>query len=296
MLVEDMDKNSEEDNLVFYSGENNSFIINDAAPFVKWAGGKRGIINEIISRLPEKFNNYYEPFLGGGALFFQLYNKLTQAYLSDVNIDLLLAFEAIKKDPEKVILRLKKHSEAHGEDYYYSLRSKHNLEEPLDLAARFIYLNKTCYNGLFRTNNSGEFNVPIGKYTNPQILDKDNIFLCSNALKKALIEVKDFSQIKPTKGDFVYFDPPYHPIQENSFTKYSKLDFTENDQIRLRNFALHLHKKGVNLMISNSNTSFINDLYKNKIFNVNVINAPRFINSKGDGRKSAEEVIIRNYG
>lgn len=264
-------------------------------PFVKWAGGKRSIISELKDRLPVKFNNYYEPFVGGGALFFEIYSTLKKAYLSDVNFYLIMAYTVIKKDPKALIELLKKHAKNNSDDYYYKVRAWHELQDPIEISARFIYLNKTCYNGLYRVNKKGEFNVPVGKYPNPNIISEENIMTCHKAFKNVQIEYKDFSEIKADKNDFVYFDPPYHPTNETSFTAYSKLDFTEKDQIKLAEFAIALHHKEVKVMLSNSNTKFIKDLYKSSIFKTKVVNAPRLVNCKGNGRNAVEELLITNY-
>lgn len=264
-------------------------------PFLKWVGGKRGIINELKSRLPIKFNNYYEPFVGGGALYWSLSGQLSKSYISDMNLDLIIAYSAIKKDVEKVIAALKIHQKQHSDDYYYFIRSQHDLQDPIEVAARIMYLNKTCYNGLWRVNSKGEFNVPVGSYINPGILDETNLLACSKALKHTTIEYKDYSKISPIKGDFVYFDPPYHPTVEGSFTKYSKLDFTEKDQSNLADFCTELTKHGVYVMISNSSTKFIKDIYKSNIFKINFVSAPRVVNCKPNGRNAVEEVLITNY-
>lgn len=268
---------------------------NKATPFLKWVGGKRGIISELTNRLPDTYNNYYEAFVGGGALFFEIAATLKKAYLSDTNLDLVITYSVIKKDPHKLIELLKKHQKNHSDDYYYKVRARHNLDDPIEIAARMIYLNKTCFNGLFRVNKKGEFNVPIGKYTNPGICQEENILACSKALKAVSIEYKDFTKTEPQAGDFIYFDPPYHPTDETSFTAYSGAGFTEKDQSDLAEFCTALHKKGVYVMISNSNTKFIRDLYKSNIFRIGIVNAPRLVNCKPNGRNSVEEVLITNY-
>lgn len=265
------------------------------APFVKWVGGKRFLIQELVSKLPKEFNNYYEPFIGGGALFFEIYESLKFAYLSDINFDLMITYKVIQKNPDKLIGLLKIHAKNHDEKYYYKIRNQHDLQDPIEIAARFIYLNRTCFNGLYRVNKSGQFNVPIGRYTNPNIIQEDNIKAVSQALQKAKIECKSYLQINPEKDDFVYIDPPYQPTADTSFTTYTKYDFTEKDQVELRDYILRLHKKGVKVILSNSNVAFIQDLFKDKIFNIDIVKAPRFINCKPDGRDLVEEVIIRNY-
>ena len=266
---------------------------NKATPFLKWVGGKRSIIEDLKKRLPEKYNAYYEPFVGGGALFFELVPK--KAFLSDANLHLILTYKAIQKDIDELVDRLKVHQKQHNKEYYYQVRSLHQLGNPIDIAARMIYLNKTCFNGLWRVNSKGEFNVPMGTYTNPGIAQEVNLRACHHALKDATIEYRNYSKIEPEAGDFCYFDPPYHPTSETSFTKYSKFDFTEKDQTELRDFCTELHKKGVHIMISNSNTKFIRDLYKAPHFNIDIVNAPRLVNSKASGRNAVEEVLITNY-
>lgn len=266
-----------------------------ASPFVKWVGGKRSLIKELIKNTPNEFNNYYEPFVGGGALFFALFEGLNKSYLSDTNFDLVITYRVIQKEPKRLLNLLKTHAENHNQDYYYKIRSQHSLSEPIEITARFIYLNKTCYNGLYRVNKSGQFNVPFGRYTEPNIIQESNILACNKVLQSATIEYKQFDKITPQNNDFVYFDPPYHPTDENSFTTYTKSNFTETDQVRLRDFALKLHKKGVKIMLSNSNTKFIKDLYSIKPFNVKVVNAPRFVNCKSDKRNAVEELLITSY-
>ena len=146
-----------------------------AHPFVKWVGGKRSIIIELTSRLPEKFNSYFEPFVGGGALYFEIQENIQKAYLSDTNIDLLITYQAIKNNPQELLKTLKRHAENHNSDYYYEVRAQHYLKDPIEVAARFIYLNRTCFNGLYRVNKKGEFNVPMGTYKNPIIVNEPNI-------------------------------------------------------------------------------------------------------------------------
>ena len=264
-----------------------------ATPFLKWVGGKRSIIEELKKRVPQGYNDYYEAFIGGGALFFELTPK--KAYLSDTNLDLILTYKVIQKDVDRLIARLKEHQKKHNSAYYYKIRAWHNLDDPIEIAARMIYLNKTCFNGLWRVNARGEFNVPMGSYVNPHIVREDNLRLCAKALKSVIIEYKDYSKIEPKAGDFCYFDPPYHPATDTSFTKYSKLDFTEKDQVDLMNLSTELHEKGVHVMISNSNTKFIRDLYKASHFKIGIVNAPRLVNCKSNERSPVEEVLVTNY-
>ena len=231
---------------------------------------------------------------GGGALFFEIFDRVKFSYLSDLNLDLVIAYNVIKKEPQKVINLLRKYKNNHSIDYYYKLRRKQEIGCPIANTARLIYLLKTCYNGLYRTNSSGEFNTPAGSYDNPNIVDKSNLLLVKGALQNAEIKYQDFSKIEPQKGDLVYFDPPYHPINGGSFTQYISNGFSEKDQKRLRNFALELTKKKVNIMLSNSDTAFINEIYR-KDFIISKIQAPRTVNCKATKRKPVFELLITNY-
>ncbi len=263
-------------------------------PFIKWVGGKRSIINELLKFIPKEITNYYEPFVGGGALFFEIHDKVYFSYLSDMNVDLIVTYNVIKNNYLELIEYLKIHQLNHDKEYYYQVRGKQSLENPIENSARFIYLMKTCFNGLYRVNKKNEFNTPIGDYLNPVICDEENLSAVSKVLVNAQIDYKDFTRITPSKGDFVYFDPPYHIIKNDSFVNYIANGFDENDQIRLRDFALELSRNGINVMISNSNSRFIHDIYK-KNFKINEIEAPRVINCKGDKRQSVFETIITNY-
>ena len=266
-----------------------------ATSFVKWAGGKRNIIKQLVNRLPNEINDYYEPFVGGGALFFEICKKAKTCYLSDINSDLIISYNVIKKSPDKLIKSLEKHQRKHCEEYYYKIRSQHELQDSIKIASRFLYLNKTCYNGLYRVNKKGQFNVAFGRYKNANIVQEENIKLCHEALKNTIIKSRDFKDMQPKKNDFVYFDPPYHPINSESFKNYSKISFREEDQIRLRDFAVKLTNKEVNVMLSNSYTPFILKLYNDKIFHINIVKAPRLINSKANQRNKVKEVLITNY-
>ena len=266
-----------------------------ATPFVKWAGGKRSVVEELVARFPSTFNKYWEPFTGGGALFFGIHERITEAVLSDSNLNLTIAYNVVKRDPSALIRKLEGHAKGHNQMYYYRIRSHHDLQEPVDVAARFIYLNRTCYNGLYRVNNKGEFNVPIGRYDNPDIVQRDKINACSTALQRANIEFREFDTIKPSPGDLVYCDPPYHPVNSTSFTKYTKLAFGDQEQERLRDFALQLHRNGVNVILSNSDTPLIRSLYRGPTWHLATVKVPRNVNSKSDGRGRVDEFIITNY-
>tara|TARA_Y100000310_G_scaffold345865_1_gene471879 strand:+ start:22328 stop:23158 length:831 start_codon:yes stop_codon:yes gene_type:complete len=266
-----------------------------ASPFVKWVGGKRSIISDLTRRLPTERTRYWEPFAGGAALFFAVRSLFTDSFLSDFNLELAMAYNVVKRDPTALIAKLEEHAKKHNESYYYKVREQHSLQDPIAVAARFLYLNKTCYNGLYRVNKKGEFNVPIGSYTNPEIVQRENILLCSDAFQNATIEYREFDTISPRAGEFVYFDPPYHPVNSTSFTKYTKLEFGEKEQARLRDFALTLHRQGVQVMLSNSDTPLIRELYKANVWHLSTVQVPRNINSKPSGRGPVNELIITNY-
>lgn len=269
-----------------------------AKPFIKWIGCKRSLLPEILKRVPEKFNRYWEPFIGGGALFYELWNQgrfcnlEKNAIISDINGTLINAYEVVRNHPDQIIDKLKWYQENHSEEFYYAQRA----DEPADSiskAAWFIYLNKTGFNGMWRVSSkTGKNNVPFGKAKNPTIYTEEGIRKSSEALKSAKIFNGGFEEIEPVKGDFVYFDPPYFPITERSYKVYNGNKFEIEQQTMLRDFSKTLAIHGTHVMISNLNCEFIRDLYSDPIFNVQIILAPRYINSKGDGRKSVEEVLI----
>ena len=266
-----------------------------ATPFVKWVGGKRSLLPVLQARLPRSFGSYYEPFVGGGALFFKLAPRLQQALLSDLNPDLVHTYQVVRQRLPELLEQLAIHKAQHEKDYYYHIRAEHELTDPVAIAARFIYLNKTCFNGLFRVNSKGRFNVPMGRYKNPNILDEPNLRACHHALQNVQISLKGYQDITPQAGDLVYFDPPYHPVNETSFTAYSRFDFQPKQQRMLRDFALKLHEAGVQVMLSNSNTAYIQELYGKAPFRCEVVLAPRFVNSNAKGRGAVEELLITNY-
>lgn len=264
-------------------------------PFVKWAGGKRQLMTILKHYIPEVFNTYIEPFVGGGALLFEILPK--KAIINDINTDLMITYKVIKDKVEDLIEDLEKHK--NEKDYYYKIRSvnPNNLSD-VERASRFIYLNKTCYNGLYRENSKGQFNVPFGRYENPKILDKDNLKAVSEYLNSVDIEIynTDYKEIckLAKKGDFVYLDPPYYPVNKSSFTKYTKYDFSEKDHIELSEIFRQLDKKGCYIMLSNSASDFIKSLYKD--FEIINIHANRFINCKADGRmRKPVEILIKNF-
>lgn len=276
-------------------GRENLDELPEPKPFVKWAGGKRYLLNDILSHFPDSFNTYFEPFIGGGSVFFSIYDRPHKSALSDLNIDLIITYRVIQQFPEKLIERLQFHAKHHSKDHYYMIRAQHHLNDPIERAARLLYLNRTCYNGLYRVNKSGEFNTPMGSYINPNIVREENIWACHKALQYADIHKQEFDSIQPKAGDLVYFDPPYHPTDDVSFTEYHKTNFTEQDQRRLRDFAIKLHKAGVYIILSNSKTKFIEEAYSNKIFHLHVVQAPRYVNCKPNQRGMINELLITNF-
>lgn len=268
-------------------------------PFLKWIGGKRQLLPELKKYIPEKFQIYYEPFVGAGALFFHLQPK--RAVVNDYNKELINCYHAIRDKVTEVIEYLDTFE--NNEETYYKIRNMdrldnwHNYPDAFK-AARTIYLNRTCFNGLYRVNSQGYFNVPYGKHKNPFIPEKDTLIDVSNYLKTNNIEIHnvDFADVvsSATKYDFIYFDPPYDPVSDTSnFTSYTSNGFAKQDQIRLRNCFEELTKKGCKCMLSNSATDFIKDLYKD--FKIIEVQAKRSINCKGNKRGKIPEVIIMNY-
>ena len=269
------------------------------SPFLKWVGGKRQLMPTITELMPKKFTNYYEPFVGGGAVLFHTQPK--NAVINDLNEDLINVYNTIKKNPEELIKDLKTHK--NESEYFYDLRILDRTEEfeklsNIKKASRVIYLNKTCFNGLYRVNNSGEFNSPFGRYKNPNIVNEITIRAVSKYLNNNKITIfsKDYEDVLENieKGSFVYFDPPYHPVSKSSsFTGYIQGGFNMYDQIRLRDLCVKLNKKGVKFMVSNSAVPLIEDIYKE--FNITYVKANRSINSNAKKRGEVDEVIIRNY-
>lgn len=270
-------------------------------PFLKWAGGKRQLLPEIRKYIPETFHTYYEPFVGAGAVLFDLQPQ--KAVINDINAELVNVYYAIKDNVNELIEDLKKHE--NDKDYFYDIRNLDRTTEYEKLsrvkkASRIIYLNKTCFNGLFRVNSRGQFNVPFGKYKNPQIVNEGVLRAVHDYLSSAEIDIKNIDFVSAvasaTKGDFVYFDPPYDPVSEtSSFTSYSLNGFKKEDQIRLRDLCVELDQRGVNFLLSNSATDFIIDIYSEKGFIVETVSATRNINSVASKRGKIAEVLIRNY-
>jgi len=272
-------------------------------PFVKWVGGKRQLLAQ-FRRLnlypPEKFDirtgRYFEPFVGGGAVFFDLLPE--KGFLSDLNKELVTTYNVIKNDVEGLIASLKKHKT--DKEHFLNIRAKDSKAlDDLAVASRFIFLNRTCFNGLYRVNSKGGFNVPYGKYANPLICDETNLRKVSKSLQNIEVKHQGYKEVLKTakKGDFVYFDPPYYPVSKTaSFTSYTAEAFLDKEQIELRDTVLELNKRGCFVMLSNSDTPFINKIYSGlKGIRVNKVQAGRAINSKGSGRGKITEVLVTNY-
>jgi DNA adenine methylase len=270
-------------------------------PFLKWAGGKGQLLPDLLQQIEAagSFRRYHEPFLGGGALFFALYRggqlARLKPRLSDGNANLIVTYQAVRDNVLGVITRLGRHARSHGEEHYYAVRAE-TPSDPAAAAARIIYLNRTCFNGLYRENSRGEFNVPFGRYVNPVICDEENLRAVSQALQNVCLETADFESVlehaKP--GDFVYFDPPYDPLSKSSsFTAYAKGGFGEAEQRRLAGVFAELAGRGVKALLSNSATPLIEDLYRG--FHIERVKATRAVNSKANGRGAIDEFLVRSY-
>ncbi|HET6373216.1 MAG TPA: DNA adenine methylase [Candidatus Polarisedimenticolia bacterium] len=271
------------------------------SPFVKWAGGKGQLLPQLEPLYPRGslLTRYLEPFVGSGAVFFDIRRRfrLGQAILADGNEDLINLYRAVKDDVETVIKLLGRHKTSHGPDHYYKVRA----QDPRRLtaasrAARMLYLNKTCFNGLYRVNSKGEFNVPMGRYVDPPILDAENLRAAAAVLDAVDLRLAHFTQTPgyAARGDFVYFDPPYHPVTSTSyFTSYTQGAFTASDQEALADVYTQLSSRGCRVMLSNSDCSFIRGLYRR--FDVRTVRARRSINSRADRRGLVSEVVVLNY-
>jgi len=320
----------------YTSADNNKNRVSDlfydyklgAKPFLKWAGGKRQLLSQFDTLYPielklKKIKNYYEPFVGGGAVFFDVAQnyEVENAFLYDINEELILAYKVIQKDIFKLIEFLhryekqyKKLDDEKRKEYYYELRDNYNLqrfnidynkysENWIPRVAQAIFLNKTCFNGLFRFNSKGGFNSPMGRYKNPKILDESNLLNVSKLLEIATIKKADFREVKNDirNNSFVYFDPPYRPISKtSSFTSYSKFNFQDDEQLQLASLFYKLDQQGHKLMLSNSdpkntnpNDDFFETIYEK--FNITRVDAKRSINSNGSKRNSIKEIVVTNY-
>lgn len=272
-------------------------------PFIKWVGGKRQLLAELSSRLPPSFNGYFEPFVGGGALFWYLHARLKgldyTPCIGDFNEELINTYQMVKKQPHQLIDCLKQFKNT--EQFYYQVRSwdrcpSYEQRTDVERAARFIFLNKTGFNGLYRVNQNNQNNVPYGHYKNPTIFEVDNLLACSQLLQHTTIYQGEFDGIlaKVQKGDLVYLDPPYVPINAtSSFTGYTSTGFDLSMQYRLRDFCHQLNEMGVHFMLSNSAAALVYELYS--AYHIDEVLAGRAINADGAGRGKITELIIRNY-
>jgi len=270
------------------------------APVLKWVGGKRQLLDTLTPLLPNRVISYCEPFVGGGALLFDMQPKT--AYVNDINEELIRVYKVIKNDVELLIEALREFR--NDADYFYNVRdwdrdkAKYSALSDIEKAARVLYLNKTCYNGLFRVNSAGEFNSPFGNYRNPNIVNAPVLRAVSSYFNSAAINLtsSDYAEVlvELPKNTFVYLDPPYDPISTtSSFTGYSRGGFARDDQIRLRKCCDELHERGLKFMLSNSSTDFIKEQYAD--YNITLVKAKRAINSDGAKRGEIDEVVVRNY-
>ncbi len=268
-------------------------------PFLKWAGGKRQLLKSLTAHMPLAFNHYHEPFLGGGALFFELFRRerTLQSSLSDLNAELIDTYLAVRNHVDDVLRLLSEYP--HNEDFFYALRAKDPWSMDLPhRAARMIYLNKTCYNGLYRVNKRGQFNAPFGRYKSPKYYDPENLHAVSAALQHVHIDCASFEAVlsRATPGDFVYFDPPYAPLSATAnFTGYHANGFGPQQQKLLRDVCITLTENDVRVMLSNSSAEQIRELYAEPAFFVTEIQANRAINSNPKRRGKLTELLITNY-
>jgi len=275
-------------------------LLRRCRPFLKWAGGKRQLLPALLAQVDRlgPFGAYHEPFLGGGALFFELWNQgriRDGVTLSDINGHLVEVYQAIATDVHEVIRHLRNHQDLHCREHYYATRDS-MPETPPERAARFLYLNRTCFNGLYRENRSGRFNVPMGRYRNPTICDEPALHAAAWALARALLKTAPFEEVLEVAqaGDLVYFDPPYVPLSRtSSFTSYAASGFAAKDQERLAEVFRLLASRGVHAMLSNSKTDQVLELYSG--FRIRTVSAARAVNSRPDRRGPVEEVLVTSF-
>jgi len=271
-----------------------------ASPFVKWVGGKRRVLPELLQDLPSNFGHYYEPFIGGGALFFHLRSHGLlmdhSVTLSDINLRLIRTYRAVRDDVEGLIDRLAVHQERHSPEHFYAVRATEidQSRNDADVGAWFIYLNKTAFNGLYRVNKRNKFNEPLGRYKNPNICDMDNLRASSILLQTVRLEHAYFDHMRAEAqpNDLMYFDPPYVPASASAnFTSYTENGFGSLEQMLLRDLSLDLKESGAHVLLSNADHSLVREWYKD--FKIRSIQVGRSINCKGNGRGKVGEVIIR---
>ncbi len=274
--------------------------LNPGDPFLKWAGGKRKVVPHLLESMPERFGCYHEPFLGGGALFFSLASaeepRFERARLGDGNERLIRCYRAVRDDVEQVIRLLEIYSAGHSEPFFYTLRAT-DIDRGTDheVAAWLIYLNRTAFNGLYRVNSKGCFNVPFGRYSAPNICRAEHLRVCSGLLQDVSLQAEGFERVLETavEGDVVYFDPPYIPLSETAqFTSYTRGGFGPDDQIRLRDVAIELAGRGVKVLLSNHDVPAVRELYDEARFELRVVPVARAINSKGGKRGKVDELVI----
>src|SRR5215831_144896 len=280
-----------------------NFDLRDVHPFVKWAGGKGQLLSELDKMIPGQLNRYFEPFLGGAAMFIHLAsrNMISTAYLSDTNEELIKAFKVVRDSVGELIEFLNQHQREYDKnpsEYYYRLRELIQPRNDVEIAARFVALNKTCFNGLYRVNQNGKFNVPMGDYKKPLICDSSNLKNVSSVLRHSNAEIQcvDYRQTlsKGETNDFVYLDPPYDPVSYTSdFTAYTPNGFGRENQVQLANVFRKLSDRGCFVLLSNSDTPFIRQLYSD--FNIKEVDVQRAINCKGSKRAGYKELLISNY-
>ncbi|HEN0363672.1 MULTISPECIES: DNA adenine methylase [Bacillota] len=283
-----MTKNSRKKNIVL-------------SPVVKWVGGKRQLLSDIVPLIPKNFSTYVEPFVGGGAVIFDIQPK--KAIINDFNSELINIYKVIKEKPQELILALENHERLNSEEYFYEVRAldrneNYNRMTDIEKASRIIYLNKTCFNGLFRVNQAGQFNSPYGKYKNPNIVNMPVVLAMSKYFNENNIKIIDGDYKNALKnlrkGAFVYFDPPYMPISSSSsFTGYTENGFDKKQQIELKKECDKLNVKGIKFLLSNSDHPFIRELYQD--YEIITVKAKRSINSNGNKRGEINELLVRNY-
>ena len=269
-------------------------VISDAKPFLKWAGGKGRLIGKLQKFFPDSYNRYFEPFVGGGAIFFYLNPE--KAIINDLNQELINLYEKIRDQPEELMIKLDElQPKVDSKGFFLETRAKVPRNK-LDLAVRTIYLNRTCYNGMYRVNSSGEFNVPFGDMGNPRLYEKKNILACSKALQRTTILTGDYKKLirRIRKNDFVYLDPPYVPLSDTAhFTSYTSEKFGEEQQEELLEFCKKVGKKGALFLLSNSENEFTKKLYE--AFNCKTIKAARSVAARSSSRAPVNELVVTNY-
>lgn len=259
-----------------------------ARPFLKWVGGKRSILPELLNRMPRKYNSYHEPFVGGGALFFAIQPK--EAFISDINTHLTTTYQIVRDNVDELIQHLELHKREHCKDYFLEARKNLSTEsDPVKIAGLFIYLNKTCFNGLYRVNKSGAFNVSMGAYKSPKILDIENLRKVSSALQGVGISTHGYEYTKIRMNDFYYLDHPYH----KTYSGYDGSGFIEKNHIELASFCKTIDESGGFFMLSNSDTPFVRDLYRE--YFIDLVSASSLVSCNARQRGKREELIIRNY-